>query len=1360
MTRSFSWGKVGVVALVVAVLAGGAAGYYLYFYNTTERSLLSGERSLKAGDALMASEPAKAADSYEAALLQASKVLDDVDRQFGGGTVKSDKQAQRLGFLAARALWLKSRALRDRAYAKAAAEGKPISEITDTTMGGTFRSVLSIPDAKDRNEAMRCLREAAVRLPNEAEIQRDALRAETMLGVVNWRLVELFSKQMLHIEEDDTRGLHQMALFHYEQAPIDAKGRQGPPLPLEKRSASRMKEARGFVEKAQKTKDAKYWRLAELEGRVTRWLRDHFAAAGKNEQRLKEDSRLKKLLGDALKKSEDAKATAGLSVYDIRALLALHQQALEEEAGLALKDEAAAKSVRTLLDRILALCERFAAKDANRQTLEDCAAAASKALAAARPSQRAPAEAWDKKVAQAVALAERARDAGATRPEMYAQLVRLLALEAGLAGKKGDTVRLKKLDALASKWLDDGLARGQKAGLSPERLGDLHILAAERKMLRGAAPEKIESHLDVLRKSSSREAQALALFLEGAGLERQGRLGRAAKKLEEAEALGGKSTRSDAALASLYLALGKPKQALDRLVRLVAAYKQLDSLTEQERAWAEQFVRSKEDVQLQLVAASLDSALRNVAEDLARAPGRPVAADRWEPLEKQARTVAGELPAGSPQARAAALALLRFRIALGQRDEAAKELARFEKGFPGDAEALQQRVALALMPEKGAKPALTLSDKKRDEADALIQAHLKASPADLGGKLFWASWLSRTGRAAKAVAYLKDPANFPEPQSDRYRQALAVALIGSGDRVAGTEVLRQLPATATIDAALIRLAATPAEREKRLGEALAKHERDGLLRCMAGAVEMEKGKYAQAADSFFKALEFTQTRRTAEQGLQQALIAHARAKPAEAREQIARMLREAPEEKALYLAYAYAALLMDDIGQPFQAWETGRTMASALRVWEGLHVRDTGDRLSGLLTRAEFWRLAGRSDLALAETERALKETPRSPQALALAAELALGSTEPATLAGAGKRIDALAEVLPDSPAVALLRARWQARERDFAAAAKTLAALVEKHPRSEDAQALRVEALLRLKDKAGAEKAVQAWRAESPDSMPARELAVRLLAQDGKLDKAEALADETFRQRLEKERKALAKRKPPEGVADDDWKKQQAQALEKFSSALKVELARPFLRARAFAAADERLKQVLAREPGHPAALLFSGESALARQDWKASRGFYERLLKAVPGNVVAANNLAWLLAEKAGEPAKARAVLEPLLKGRHSGKPLPGDRLLPEVLDTAAAVFRKLGDPASLERLRVLLAEARARYPSEPRLALHLAQAYAGLEDAKRARDMYQTAIRLAGEESLGLEKAQRDAIVKEAEAGQKKLPAGARS
>ncbi len=1348
MSQSISWGKVGIVALVVAVLGGGAVGYFAFFHNLNERALKAGERALKAGDEAFADDPGKAALRYEEAVLQARKVLDDIDRQLGTG-VKSQAEGQRLGFLQGWALWLKARALRDHAFAAAAADGKPLAETADGTLGGTFRSVGSIPDPEERREAIRCLQIASRMRPDDGEVQREALRIATMSSPPDWRFIEAVCKQTLElVDADDTRALYQMALLHYEQAPVDAKGRQGPPPPLEKRSAKRMKESRDYLERAQKTKNARYWRTAEMQARITRWMRDF--GATRPEDRRKEDAALKALLAEGLKKGEDEKATATLLPSDVRALLALHQMALTEEARNALKEDGAAKNVTAQLGGILALCARFAGKSAGRPVLEECARAATAALDAARPSLRSADDAWDAKVAQAAALAERARDAGVVRPEMYAALVRFFGREAFLHGRKGDKARQKKSAEAADRWLEDGLARGQKAGLSPEQLGDLHALAAERKAQKGEGADKLKAHLDVLLKARSKDAQALGKFIEGISLERQGRLAAAARRFEEAEALASPSTRTDAALASLYLSLGRPGQALTRLGRLLAAYKRLDDLTEQERAWASEFIRSKEDLQLQYVTASLDAALANIQTELARSPGRPVPPETHEPLRKQAAAAAAELPAGSPQARSARLATIRYLTFLGKKEEVRKELAAFDKAFPGDSGALPSRVTLTMLPEAGVKDDPKAAEARRVAADALIQAHLKANPADTGAKLQWATWLSRTGRADKAVAYLKDAANFPESAGEDYRRVLALALIGSGDQAGGAEVLRQLPASPLTDLALIRLASA-GERDKLVAEALARHERDGLVRCMAGAVELEKGKFAEAAESFFKALEFVNARHAAERGLQQALVAHASKDPNAARTQITRMLGQAPDEKALYLAYAYASLLLDDLGQPFQAWENVRNMATALRSWETLLKSPS----AGLLTRAELWRLAGRPDLALAEARRAIgdKDRPPTPQALALGADLAIAAGDTAALSEADAWLTALEKAAPDSPAVGLLRARLLLRRKP-PEARKAVAALVAKHPDSEPLRQVLLELALDAKDTAGAEAGVTEWRARKPDSAAARGAAIRLLALSGKLPEAKALAAETHAVLMKRYDEQAAKAKPPAGTPPEEWKKKAAEARAARSRDIRAGLIKPLLLARAFAAASAAADEVLAEAPEHLGALNLAGEAAFGREDWKAARGVYERIHKLAPKAGIAANNLAWLLVEKAGDPARAREVIEPLLNGTHSGKPLAGDRIDAEVLDTVGLVYRTAKDQAGLERAKLLLTAGRRRYADDPRLALHLGHILAALEDARPAREMFQTAIRLAGQEGA-LDAAQRGAIVKEAEAALKKVP-----
>jgi predicted Zn-dependent protease len=1348
MSDRLSWGKILLAAFIVVLLGGAALGYFAFFYNVTERALLAGERSHRAGDELFPDDPARAALRYDEAVLQASKVLDDVARQMGE-KVKSPQQAQRLGLLEARALWLKARALRDRAFARAAAEGDPIRETTDGTLGGTFRSMLAIKDGSDRAEALRCLRMAALRLPRQEEVQLEAIRVESMLNPVNWRIMEQICKNSLEINENDGRALYLLAQMHYDQAPIDARGSQGAPPPLEKRSPKRMKESRDLLEKAQKDPNAKYWRVTEMMARINRWMRDY--GAQKPDERARENDRLKKLLAEGMKKAEDDKALTGLISLDVRAILALHEMALEEQARLALKEDEAAKKVNEVLGRILTLAERFGGKGADRPTLEECAKGAVAALTAARPSQRTLGEAWDAQVARVMALAERAHQAGVNRPDLYASLVRFLDRESYLYARKGDQPRKKKSAEAAEKWLADGLERGKKIGMSEQQMGDLHLLAADRSAHRGASLEKLKPHLDVLTGSKSREAQALGKYLEGVALEREGRLTAAARKFEESEELTAPSTRTDAALASLYLSLGKPGQALTRLGRLLESYKRLDDLTEQERAWAMEFIRSREDLQLQYVTASLESALQAIATERMRNPGKPVSVEVFERTLKQAEKMAGEIPPGSINARAARIAILRFHIALGNKEQAEKELAAFEKAFPGDSGLLNTRVSMAMMRGPG-KFGPKEAEAKQAEVDALIQRHLKAYPADVPAKLYWAAWLSRTGRSDKAAAFLRDKANFPDNTSEDYKRVLALALMTSGDRAGAAEVLRQLPSSPLIDTALIRLVSA-GERDKRVAEALARYERDGLVRSMAGAVAMEKGKPAEAAEYFYKALEFAQARQVAEQGLLQSLVSFAEKDPRAARERISKMIAETPEQKSLYLAYAYAAMLLDDLGMPFQSWDTAKNMATALRAWENLLKSPP----VGLLTRAEMWRLAGRPDLALQEARRALsmKDQPVTPQALSLAADLAIAAGDAESLKDAEGWITALDKALPGNPAVAMLQARHMIRARKRGEALKHLEAQVAKHPDRQDFRQLLAELALEEKNQALAEAVVKAWKEKMPDSPIARATEIRLLAQAGKQAEARKVAEDTHKMLMKLWDEDAAKRKRPDGKTEEEWKKEEAARRAARSQSLRVELARSLMRGKANEAAAAALEEVLLEAPEHVAALTFAGEAALNREDWKASRAYYERLLKVSPRNGVAANNLAWILAEKLGDPARACEVLEPLLTGQHSGKPLAGDRLPPEVLDTAALVYRKLAQPAGLERVRLLLTEGRRRFTEDPRLALHLGHVLAAQEDFRGAREQYLTAIRLASQDTHGLEASQRAAITKECEASLAKLP-----
>src|SRR5262249_14507769 len=153
---------------------------------------------------------------------------------------QSEEAVQRRNGQAGRAFWVKARALRDFAFARALQDGKPLPDTPDTTTGETFRSLALIPDGQAFAEALRRLRRAAEVLPEDAAVQKEALRAELTLPArrlaPGWPFVERVCGNILALDEKDPRANYQLALFHFEQPQVDARDRSVAPTPAAKRS--------------------------------------------------------------------------------------------------------------------------------------------------------------------------------------------------------------------------------------------------------------------------------------------------------------------------------------------------------------------------------------------------------------------------------------------------------------------------------------------------------------------------------------------------------------------------------------------------------------------------------------------------------------------------------------------------------------------------------------------------------------------------------------------------------------------------------------------------------------------------------------------------------------------------------------------------------------------------------------------------------------------------------------------------------------------------------------------------------------------------------------------------------------------
>src|SRR5262249_41043255 len=138
-----------------------------------------------------------------------------------------------------------------------------------------------------------------------------------------------------------------------------------------------------------------------------------------------------------------------------------------------------------------------------------------------------------------------------------------------------------------------------------------------------------------------------------------------------------------------------------------------------------------------------------------------------------------------------------------------------------------------------------------------------------------AEWLVRTGRAEKAVEYLRDPANFPGGRDEAVERLLAMALFGSGQREEGGRILGSLAPEPLIDAVLSEAATTKEVYEKRVKEALGRYENPGLFRLYEAGLRLWEGKYEEAVRGFASATEFTRVGNAARSGLRRALLRYA-----------------------------------------------------------------------------------------------------------------------------------------------------------------------------------------------------------------------------------------------------------------------------------------------------------------------------------------------------------------------------------------------------------------------------------------------------------------------------------------------------
>ncbi len=489
--------------------------------------------------------------------------------------------------------------------------------------------------------------------------------------------------------------------------------------------------------------------------------------------------------------------------------------------------------------------------------------------------------------------------------------------------------------------------------------------------------------------------------------------------------------------------------------------------------------------------------------------------------------------------------------------------------------------------------------------------------------------------------------------------------------------------------------------------------------------------------------------------LRRSLFALVQTDPRKARELAVLMSKDFPDEPIPLLASAHACLLLDDIGTPEESPDATRSMAAALNAWEQRLLRQQIVPITAPLTKAAYWVLASRPDVALTEADRALKIDPKNEAALRQAIVLALDLGDPDLWPQTQKRLDVLKQVQRDRPEPLLLQARLDQSRGQTADAIKIYEDLLDKDARQAAAYGRLIDLLDKPNTREKASEWLRRWRKAMPDDARAVQAEVRLLASAGKSAEAGRVAEQFLDARLSRESKRLESIQP---AADSDPKmveRKRRQLLDQARVNLRLMLAEGLMQAKAWDEAENWLRPILDKQPDHELALVRLGNVYLAKEAWSRARDVYERLWNKNKANLLAGNNLAWITAKYQNNVPAALPIVRQARKGRFSGKLISADRLPVYFLDTLGLIYTRTNEEALYAELRDDFEIARKRYPREPRVYLYLGHAYAGLRDSDKAEKIYRKTLELLdrgdGKKMMAQE---RKELIAEVETARKKL------
>jgi tetratricopeptide (TPR) repeat protein len=884
--------------------------------------------------------------------------------------------------------------------------------------------------------------------------------------------------------------------------------------------------------------------------------------------------------------------------------------------------------------------------------------------------------------------------------------------------------------------------------------------------------QKAAPHLKALRGDPDPKMAAEAYFLQGRMAFLQGKLEQAREYLNRAVKVA--PMLKDRPVVRVYqayaaLGLGRADEAAVHLVRLRKDLAKIDQEPAVVQDQLRQLVPNEQALTLHLLRCAL-------------------ALDK----EKEALELKGQLK--YREAQAAAVLLANYYLSKVQNTElsatdkaeyygkAREEIAAARakgKGDPGDP-GLAWADAVVRLYDPDKKPEVNTKS-----AEDLLKNYVAANRSSADAQLVWVRWLRSRGKNREALKEL-DALEKKFPKNRSLELTRAQLLLASGQPEETLSLLKTLSGNKPnlmVDL-LEAVSGDGATGAAKLKAALAKNENSGAAQYYNGVLLQYKKEWREAIKHYERSLQFARLAPASERGLLTCLLAirveeaQGKAKKGEANKLAYELLRNNREVPALLLAFAETAVPLDNIYGTLNLSrenysdgpDSEHSMEGALNHLAKVYLERKGQEVLGVYYLARGWLAAARPDRARRYAEAAVRVDPNHVPSRVMAVQLAQLDLDYAT---ALKHLDELE------------RLKWNADDLDRARAviytnldqrdkAKEIyQRWVTKYPDQFAGYAGLAQLRELVKDYPGALAELRRWKAKVGKKKLLRhdtsfQMEVGYLVRTGKADEAKKLADaylakhqENFANTL-KEEIEKAKQPRKKNLTDN-----QADLLANNEINLLLLAADAFTGAEAYATAEEWAERALskaatfqnkkARTSALENAQVTLGNLYLSRS--RASKGaekdtyakkavdLYRQLWKNNPRNLVVCNNLAWLLNEQKAKRDEILRVAANLRKGPTSGKPIGGERLGPNILDTLGVIYRD----ASMNDEAVTLFEqavydkdgAPGRYWKDPKILLHLGRAYARVKKGDKSNEILTRARNLASEraESPGTPKAKED-------------------